>query len=209
MAPEANVLKRKQRDCFTALGVVVAVERWPGGGGGPCFLTLPLPALGTPPPPPSTEPRARIHDLNSGEAPAVLEGPPAVPAFALLTPFTGLSKELKGRVEKIRAPVWRKLQCCKSASGEDSREPPRTIQACRAQTLGHPMETRESPSAVWGCSWAAWQSAFSRCDWCVRGPVSLTGSLHLQTAEGDSGRVVGASAYRLFVLAPGKGQNNS
>lgn len=88
MAPEANVLKRKQRDCFTALmgrGEVVGVGAWRAGrlgGGGPTgFLTLPLPQ---PPRPP--EPRARTHEPDQrggGDA----AGRPPIPRDLASSPF--------------------------------------------------------------------------------------------------------------------------
>lgn len=43
----------------------------------------------------------------------------------------------------------------------------------------------------------------------VGGPAPLTGSLHLQSWEGEREPVLVASASWLFVLASGKDQNNS
>lgn len=62
MAPEANVLKRKQRDCFTTHA---------GEGKWPLFLNSSPPAAAGRP-----EPRTRPHGQERGEETEGLEGPP-------------------------------------------------------------------------------------------------------------------------------------
>lgn len=114
MAPEANVLKRKQRDCFTAHkgGGGRNRERrrrkghWIRGGRGvaPRFLTLHLLR-----PPRSPELRTLIQDPKQrGGGDSARRAPPcdSTSNFPRLLPR--LFKELlKGRTEKIKGPISR------------------------------------------------------------------------------------------------------
>lgn len=200
MAPEADILKRKQRDCFTA----------PGGWGpaagrrevAPCFLTLPLPGR-----PGLPQPSCRAHSTvrasasphstgcvlkNSGEGERGRPGDPCRWAAVWKANAAG---HFSGAP---RMHPWQRRQGPTPGHSEGAQRPGG---GPRGRLLGR------RPAPARGCSWAP-QTRFCRLSAGSAAP-SLTGSLHLQTAEGQRETVLVASASWLFVLAPGKDQNNS
>lgn len=128
MAPEANVLKRKQRDCFTALagrGGEVGKTGGRGGGEGP-------PLLNPSPPAAWASPSLALAPTspNSTEEAPLLDGVPCDPAPG--SPHSLpvlLSKDpLKGRTEIVKGTSVVRAAVLSPSRGDVSREPRVTTQ---------------------------------------------------------------------------------
>lgn len=193
-----------------------------GAGTCPPFLALPRPRPALPGP----------EWGRGGRSGRARRGPPAPASPPLLTPLTGFfPKNFCGGEQKRPGDPRLVSGRCESQPGEAgiSREP-RVVttalphrqggQGPDSWRLGWRLEHRSDPGkaspkcglhlARGGCSRAALQTRSCRCARGVHSPAaSLTGSLHLQTAKGERETVLVASASWLFVLAPGKDQNNS
>lgn len=225
MAPEANVLKRKQRDCFTALA-----GRGGGGGGGggktrargrgrgPRLLNPSRPAAAQA----SRASRSHPRTPTARGRRRCWTGPPRDPASGSPPSLPGrLSKEpLKGRTEKVKGThVLRDAvsggTCLSSrivgwpcGRGWDPRGS--LAQSARRGDAG-----KASPR----CALHVARGLLpGRCaDAVGQVPVLCTplGVLYGKFSFADCGgrerereRVAVASASWLFVLAPGKDQNN-